>query len=57
MTQEQKKAAIAKFLVTKGIINPADIDAEITKMAATCPSAVAEKEGLTAHANAIKVRF
>lgn len=45
---EQKKAELAEHLLkTKGIMNPADVDAEITKMAAQCPVATANEKGLS----------
>jgi hypothetical protein len=47
MTQDQKKAEISKHLVTKGIITPADVDAEISKMAAQLAPATATEKGLT----------
>lgn len=47
MTQEQKKQELAQYLITKGIIAPADVDAEITKMAGYLSPAVAEQKGLT----------
>lgn len=47
MTQEQKKAELSKMLVTKGIITPADVDAEIAKMAQQLAPATATEKGLT----------
>lgn len=47
MTQEQKKQELAQFLITKGIIAPADVDAEIVKMAGYLSPTVAEQKGLT----------
>ena len=47
MTQEQKKQELAQFLITKGIIVPADVEAEITKMAGYLSTAIAEQKGLT----------
>lgn len=42
-----KKAELVKYLATQGIINPADADAEIAKMAAQIPTATAAQKGLT----------
>lgn len=43
----QKKSEIASWLVkTKGLLNPADHEAEIAKMAAQCPEATAQEKGL-----------
>lgn len=47
MTTEQKKAELSKWLTTKGILLPADADAEIAKMAQQCPAATATDKGLT----------
>ena len=47
MTQEQKKAALSQFLVSKGILTPADVDAEIAKMAQQLAPATAAEKGLT----------
>lgn len=47
MTQEQKQQELAQYLITKGIIAPADIQAEITKMAGYLAPAVAEQKGLS----------
>lgn len=47
MTQEAKKAALAQYLVTKGILTPAEVDAEIAKMAGQLAPATAADKGLT----------
>ena len=47
MTQEQKRQEVAKFLASKGIIAPADVEAEIGKMAGMLAASVAEQKGLT----------
>lgn len=47
MTQDQKKAALASYLVTKGIIDPADVEKEISRMAGTLASSQAAEKGLT----------
>lgn len=45
---EQKKKELAQYLLTaKGILNPADQEAEMAKMAAACPAATAADKGLT----------
>lgn len=46
MTSQEKKEALASYLVTKGILTPQDVDAEIVKMAATIPAATATEKGL-----------
>lgn len=44
---QQKKSELASWLVmNKGMLNPADQEAEITKMAAQCPEATAAEKGL-----------
>lgn len=47
MTQEQKKAALSQMMVSKGILTPADVDAEIAKMAQQLAPATAAEKGLT----------
>ena len=47
MTQEAKKAALAQYLVTKGILTPGEVDAEISKMADQLSPVTAEQKGLT----------
>jgi len=43
----QKKSELASYLVkSKGLLNPADQDAEIKKMAEQCPAATAADKGL-----------
>lgn len=42
-----KKTELIRFLASKGIISPADQDAEIAKMAQQCPTATANEKGLT----------
>lgn len=47
MTQEQKRQEIAKYLAGKGIIAPADVEAEISKMGGMLAASVATQKGLT----------
>jgi hypothetical protein len=47
MTQEQKKSELAQHLVTKGIVAPADVEANIVKMAGTVAEATVADKGLT----------
>lgn len=47
MDQNQKKSALAKYFAGKGIINPADVEAEIAKLAGTFPAASAAELGIT----------
>lgn len=47
MTQEQKKSAIAQYLVSKGIVDPAEVEENIAKMAAQLAPATAQEKGLT----------
>ena len=49
MTEAEKKQKLASYLVSKGIFDPAQIDAEIAKMAETYPAAKAAEEGLTSN--------
>lgn len=45
---EAKKAELSTYLLkSKGILNPADQEAEIAKMAQACPAATAADKGLT----------
>jgi len=47
MTEQEKKAALSKFLYSKGIVLDADVNAEIAKMASQLPKATAAEKGLT----------
>lgn len=47
MTQEEKKNALGQMLLAKGILTPSDVEAEISKMASSCPEATAAEKGLT----------
>lgn len=46
MTQDAKKAALAQYLVTKGIADKDEVEAEIQQMANDCPAATAQEKGL-----------
>ena len=46
MTQDQKKADLGNYLVTKGIVMPNDIEAEIKRMAGLLAPAEAAEKGL-----------
>lgn len=46
MTTEKGKKLTTYIASTKGVINPADVQAEVSKMAAQCPQATAEEKGL-----------
>lgn len=48
MDDNKKRAELANWLVkSKGLVNPAEQDAEVTKLAAQCPDATAKEKGLT----------
>ena len=42
-----KKQELASFLISQGIVSPADQAAEIAKMAGQCPTALAAEKNLT----------
>ena len=46
MTDQEKKAKLAAYLVSKGIFSPDEQETKIAQMAATYPAAKAAEEGL-----------
>lgn len=47
MTQEEKKAVIAQYLVGEGVMSKDEVEQHITMYAGQCPEATAAEKGLT----------
>lgn len=47
MGRDEKQKAIAQYAFSKGVVTPAEVEDFTAKLAAACPTAVAEEKGLT----------